>query len=539
MNNSLLGASDGRDMEVMPRHEGRSRYGSAVGLGLAGCALTAVAYYSASGRNQGPGLSAGSGALELSTQHHRGAHQEHEKHDGHKEPLMFLHIADTHSDPFYDYTQFFIPAEKISRSPDLFSQKTPAENCGWETESLIFEHWNKSGGGPSCPCGQYGANPPFSVLASLRKEIEKQVPDFVIWSGDFVSHYMPGTAPGDKCRTARSVAKTTVSMVNAQTWPKKMHHMFVLGNNDVLPKRAPMEQEWLEEFGAFLFEAGWLKEAELVTWNTGGFFKRQVGGGLCVLNLNSNSWTANQINEKHHAAQLKWFHDEAFADPECKQYLINAHIPLGWLEGGSGHHVWSNLEGAEVPLNSEQYRVVIRKHSNKIIAELYGHINKADIRLMDGKQAADPDDNETVRDDPHDDELGDLDDDIGGNGATVSFTVAGISRRGLNDPQFQRIYLEKEHGAYEIQDIDVIQMMKGCDFEVSFSFVDQFKPHFDTGINIATLKNFVEDESMKAIVESQLALSASPYDKTTLKDPLFLASVRAGIAGCEVRKEHR
>ena len=48
----------------------------------------------------------------------------------------------------------------------------------------------------------------------------------------------------------------------------------------------------------------------------------------------------------------------------------------------------------------------------------------------------------------------DLDEDVGEASDVVSFTVAGISRRGLNDPQFQRITLEP-HLKHGISDISV------------------------------------------------------------------------------------
>lgn len=452
---------------------------------------------------------------------------------------MFLHVADTHADPFYDYTQYMVPAPKVSRSPRLYSNKVPADECAYETEGLIFEYWNKTGGGPSCPCGHYGANPPFSVLVSLGQEIERQRPEFVVWSGDFASHYEPGTSANDSCRTARSAAKATVSVLNAQT-TYRVQHLWAWGNNDVLPKRRPLTQGWLEEFGAHLLEAGWLREEEMATWNRGGFYRRNVGKGLCVVSLNSNSWTENQVNEVHHAAQVKWFAEEAFSsDPSCKQYLLNAHVPLGWLESGSGHHQWNNLQGAEVTERSEEYRKVIDKHHKSIIAELYGHINKADIRLMDGKHSPEEDDidghPDMVGDSSDADALGDLTEDIGGLTETVSFTVAGISRRGLNDPQFQRIYLEGAETKYTIFDIDVLAMKKQCDFEFSYSFRELFKPHFDSGINTATLRTMVSDKRMVEKVESHLSLSASPYTKADLKNPAFMEAVRNGTKGCEVR----
>eukprot|EP00928_Gymnodinium_smaydae_P032744 TRINITY_DN23637_c0_g1_i1.p1 TRINITY_DN23637_c0_g1~~TRINITY_DN23637_c0_g1_i1.p1 ORF type:complete len:544 (-),score=86.23 TRINITY_DN23637_c0_g1_i1:200-1780(-) len=457
---------------------------------------------------------------------------------------VFLHFADTHADPFYDYRYYFAPAAKIARSPALYSKSTPAEHCPWHTEGLVFEFWNKSGGGPKCPCGQVGANPPFSILEALRNEINKQKPEFVLIGGDFASHYEPGTAKGDECAAARSAAKATVSMISSRL-SVDTQFLWAWGNNDVLPKREPLTQSWLEEFGGHLLEARWLKPEEMHTWNKGGFYRRNLGQGLCVITLNSNSWTENQINEIHHAAQLSWFENEAFQqDPTCTQFFINAHVPLGWLESGSGHHQWDNLKGAEATDYSEKYRQVLHQHSSKIIAELYGHINKADIRLMSGKHSPQEDEiggSNHVKDGKGEDDIADIGDDIGGDASTVSFTVAGISRRGLNDPQFQRIYLDQvpsKNGGeweYKMDNIEVFSMQgSDCSFGSRYNFRDVFSPHFDEGINVESLKSMVADKAMKKVVEKYVALTSSPYTKATLKDPSFIKAVREGRAGCEV-----
>jgi hypothetical protein len=47
----------------------------------------------------------------------------------------------------------------------------------------------------------------------------------------------------------------------------------------------------------------------------------------------------------------------------------------------------------------------------------------------------------------------------------------------------------------------------------------------------------VNDKSMVDKVESHLAMSSMVYDKNDLTDPAFLASVRKGVAGCEVKSK--
>jgi len=158
------------------------------------------------------------------------------------------------------------------------------------------------------------------------------------------------------------------------------------------------------------------------------------------------------VNVEHHEAQLHWLGDEAFNNPDCDQYLLSAHVPLVWIEESKGHHTWSNLQGVEVMENSRKYREIIDAHAGLFIAEMYGHINKADIRLMTGKYApqndpldakGDDDKTDPVSDSKANDAIGDIDEDNGGDTQIVSFTVAGISRRGLNDPQFQRVFLAR------------------------------------------------------------------------------------------------
>lgn len=468
---------------------------------------------------------------------------------------VFLHIADTHADPYYDYRYYLKSAQKISRDPRLYSKKNPAKSCGKFSDSsdAMVKHWNEtSDPGRTCPCGHFGANPPFSVLASLASAIKDHDPEFVIWGGDFTSHYEPGTNANDECQTAKNVAKATVSILNVQSGKSggPIQHLWVFGNNDVLPKYAPLTQEWLEEFGQHLVKEEWLTPEEYeTTWVLGGFYRRNLGQGLCVLNLNSNAWTANQINEEHHKEQIKWLKEKAFVRGEdgddCNEFLINAHVPLGWFLTGKGHHNWTNLEKAVAHDYCDVYRTVIDNHHKHIVAELYGHINKADVRLMGKGSGGDYDSDDQETEVSLGDPLGDIDKDIGEDAQIVSFTVAGISRRANNDPQFQRITLEpqdmlKKHG---MKDIEVF-MMKGdaCyenAFSLAYSFRKLFKPDFDDGINVRTVKNFVENDAVqRERIERHTALSSMPYNKKVLKNKKFIHAVQSDKTGCELGPPH-
>jgi len=485
------------------------------------------------------------------------SHQHSPSHVPDQSGRVFLHISDTHADPYYDHHYYFEPAKQIARDPRLFSKNEPAEQCGAhsETPASIVNNWNvTSDPGSTCPCGHYGANPPFSVLVSLARAIEQQNPEFVLWGGDFASHYEPGSINNGPCLTARNAAKATVSVLNTagKDRARPIQHLWAWGNNDVLPKYKPLAQDWLEEFGTHLVQEGWLTPQEYdTTWVLGGFYRRHLGDGLCVINLNSNSWTVHQINEDHHRAQLQWLKDEAFvrgdsAEEPCNEFLINAHVPLGWLRTGKGHHHWSNLEKAVALGHSDEYRDVIDVHHLHIVAELYGHINKADVRLTNRKKKKKGKDTDNGKDpvsiSTAGDPIGDIDQNIGDDANIVSFTVAGISRRGNNDPQFQRVILEpkdevKRHG---IRDIEVYSMKGNHCFEqtaftFAYNFRDLFRPDFDDGINVDTVLKFVEnDEVQRERIEKHMALSSMPYTKKSLKDPDFLAAVRSGKTGCEL-----
>jgi len=134
------------------------------------------------------------------------------------------------------------------------------------------------------------------------------------------------------------------------------------------------------------------------------------------------------------------------------------------------------------------------------------------------------------------DAIGDLDEDIGEDANVVSFTVAGISRRGMNDPQFQRITLEPDlrHG---ISDISVYSMKRNAcytnAFTFAYSFRELFRPDFDDGINVDSVKDFVAHDTLqRERVEKNLALTSMPYTKKMFSDEEYLASVRAGATGC-------
>ncbi len=215
----------------------------------------------------------------------------------------------------------------------------------------------------------------------------------------------------------------------------------------------------------------------------------------------------------------------------------------------------------------------LEHHEDKIVKTKEGIAVDETKLEADGDFAGDETDysgDEPVGISRSNDVIGDLGEDNGDDANIVSFTVAGISRRAGNDPQFQKIVLERTHDPdvswktvsdhdqknnhthilklprHDIADISVFSMKRGaCDpkgdlmgngtsaFSYAYSFRSLFEPDFEEGINPETLEKFVlHDELQKERIESHLALSSLPYTKKDLNDESFLEAVRRGETGC-------
>eukprot|EP00536_Pseudo-nitzschia_multiseries_P008555 jgi/Psemu1/325257/estExt_fgenesh1_pg.C_2190005 len=457
---------------------------------------------------------------------------------------VFLHISDTHADPYYDYRHYFEPSKQIARNPLLFSKSKPATTCGAhsETYASIVDHWNAtSDPGRTCPCGHYGANPPFSILVSLARAIEDQNPEFVLWGGRFC------LAQRARVQRRRIVLDRQECRQGYRFDPQ--HRRQGPHTPDPAPVGLGEQRRPAEVRATSTGLAGRIRNPP---GRRGLADSRRIRNDVGFGRVLPAPPRQRVINEDHHRAQLQWLTDHAFVrgrstDEPCNEFLINAHVPLGWLRTGKGHHKWTNLEKAVALEYSDEYRAVIDVHHQHIIAELYGHINKADVRLTHRKKSTDKNENTDHGKDPVSisaagDPIGDIDENIGCDAKIVSFTVAGIARRGNNDPQFQRVILEPKDGVKQhgIRDIEVYSMKGNACFEpnaftFAYTFRDLFQPDFDDGINVDTLLNFVENESVqRERIEQHLALSSMPYTKKSLKDPDFLAAVRSDQTGCDL-----
>eukprot|EP00656_Telonema_subtile_P042959 TRINITY_DN4907_c0_g1_i6.p1 TRINITY_DN4907_c0_g1~~TRINITY_DN4907_c0_g1_i6.p1 ORF type:complete len:574 (+),score=107.40 TRINITY_DN4907_c0_g1_i6:177-1898(+) len=436
-----------------------------------------------------------------------------------------LHVSDSHADPFYNVAYFGCGLNAQARPLFLQDQGKPVPDkcdggtlvspeCLSMTASELIDR--AAAHRPvGCPCGVFAANPPFTVLESMKlavAQFKKIGGRTVLYTGDFASHNMVGTSEAESsCQLAKAVVKATIDMLDAPG----MDHLFVMGNNDVIPKQRPLTQSWLDELGAHLRKRNWLSAAELETWGLGGFYKRQLNAeGLCAIALNSNHWTRGQADTKMAAAQLEWLRTAIVPDEGCKGFLIVAHIAVstlanqafgpeqtdpGLLKVQTDPGLWKAGDKLNVTA-SEPLRIVLDNNARLITAEVYGDLNK-EYYFMTNK---------------------------GGFG----FSAVGLSRRGGNDPGFQRLVLDSTGRG--LRDLESYAMETACEFKLHHRFSECYAPHFNEGINAATVLASLRDTALGSVRKANVAPQATGFKKSMLKNSTFANEVRNGRAGCSV-----
>ena len=82
--------------------------------------------------------------------------------------------------------------------------------------------------------------------------------------------------------------------------------------------------------------------------------------------------------------------------------------------------------------------------------------------------------------------------------ATWGFTGVGVSRRGGNDPGLQIVELNKD--GTKVVDVLSYQMSgEGCSYALNHSFVEQYQPYFNNGIDAAAVYNSLLDSRLDPI----------------------------------------
>ena len=112
--------------------------------------------------------------------------------------------------------------------------------------------------------------------------------------------------------------------------------------------------------------------------------------------------------------------------------------------------------------------------------------------------------------------------------------MAGISRRGLNDPSFHRLELSTDHQGQQIDDVAVYAMASGaaCSFNRSYSFAEVYAPHFGHGITVASVRDLVQDKAMAAQVQDHAE------DERRQCAPQLASALPSHVSACTCSKAH-
>lgn len=387
-------------------------------------------------------------------------------------------------------------------------------SCGpFSGDYIRMENWWRATirPGDRCPCGVAFSNPPYSVIPPLRSALEDFSNDgfesqVAIYTGDLAGHFMPGTSVElDQmgCTTAKAVIKSTIDELNVPG----IQHFFVMGNYDVLPKNRPLTADWLEDLGNFLLNREWITEDELTTWVKGGFYWRMLHTtGLCAIGLNSNHWTPNQVNVQMQRAQLEWLPGALSRKGEtaaCTSgFLIVSHIgvvcPGAPVHDGAVKNdaLWDASKND--PKQCSQVRAILDKYEDAIVAELSGDLNKEHI-YASGKKS-------------------------------FGFTAVGVSRRGGNDPGFNRFFMSAD--GTMITEVESYQMKRGCVYEFGHSMVDDYAPHFNEGFSGHAVAALLKNESKVDVRKANVAPNAAGITKKAANSAAYIDRVRKGEAGC-------
>jgi len=106
----------------------------------------------------------------------------------------------------------------------------------------------------------------------------------------------------------------------------------------------------------------------------------------------------------------------------------------------------------------------------------------------------------------------------------------GISQRAGNDPGFHRLLMTPDGSS--IIELESYQMKRGCEFEFSHSFVEDYAPHFDGGLNASAVSSLLSDPSTERMRAANVAPNAAGITKKRALTNSFKKKVRSGEAGC-------
>ncbi|XP_078255713.1 cyclic GMP-AMP phosphodiesterase SMPDL3A isoform X1 [Rhinoraja longicauda] len=268
----------------------------------------------------------------------------------------FWHVTDLHLDPTYHLSA---DPTKVCFSSLGF----PAKHAG--------------------PYGDYMCDSPYNLIHSafkFMKDAEVQ-PSFVIWTGDSPPH-----VPVEKLST-KIVLDILHNMTQTiQDHFKDLQVFPALGNHDFWPQdQLPVNMSEVYCAVADMWKQ-WLTPEARRTLQKGGFYTQvfnvnatQHKQTLRIISLNTNLYySPNKATGKlpDPAGQFEWFEETLKRAQQNKEkvYLIG-HVPPGYLPD------CLNITAVREKDN-ERLVQILRKYSNVIVGQFYGHTHKDSIMVL-------------------------------------------------------------------------------------------------------------------------------------------------------------
>jgi len=332
----------------------------------------------------------------------------------------FIHLSDTHYDPYFDPRESMAAAvcHSCKFSRQVFGRRaycpTALPSGSAEDVGLV---------GSPYPFGRYGCNPPYRLIRSLyaAMKVIDEHPKFVVLTGDVAPHGYPDDLAVVNCSTKLEELCPTKLLIMRQ-WVQRWRAafprtklVFTLGNNDHFPKNAYW-QPFIDALGQMLFREGVFTQKEHQMFVTYGSVYYDIDA-LRFIALDFSLFMPNgevscgpsngsPVRER----TLRWLRSVLQEAREAHRgvYLIG-HQPMTTKKGKDELEV----EAADyVELQS-----VLADHADIIRAGLFGHRNLAGIQPI----------------------MGPL-----GQPSIPSITVPGVSPRGRNLPSFNVVFHSKD-----------------------------------------------------------------------------------------------
>ncbi|XP_062890083.1 acid sphingomyelinase-like phosphodiesterase 3a isoform X1 [Mobula hypostoma] len=266
----------------------------------------------------------------------------------------FWHVTDLHLDPTYHLTP--------DPSKVCFSSKGyPAKHAG--------------------PYGDYLCDSPYNLIRSAFNFMKgaKVQPSFVIWTGDSPPHVPPAKL------STRIVIDILHNMTQTiQDHFKDLQVFPVLGNHDYWPQdQLPVNVSEIYIAAADMWKQ-WLTSEARSTLQKGGFYTQVFNcnatqQSLRIISLNTNLYySPNEVTERlpDPAGQFEWLEETLKKTQQNKEkvYVI-AHVPPGYLPD-------SLSTTAVREKDNERLVQILRKYSNIIVGQLFGHTHKDSIMVL-------------------------------------------------------------------------------------------------------------------------------------------------------------